>query len=99
MSKDLKINIIEIKGTCPVHQQGDSFYLESGYIIDPKKSCRVCMHSLASILPYHVALSHGITPVSIGLNQKDENRALLQCLDPCSYTGGGTVIFEVEIIR
>ena len=98
MSKDLRITVIEVKGTCSVYQQGDSFFLESGYIIDPKKSCRVCMHSLASILPYHVALSHGISQVSIGLNKKDENRALVQCLDPCSYTGGGTVIFEVEII-
>ena len=57
------------------------------------------MHSLASILPYHVALSHDIAPFSIGLNNKDESRAFLQCLDPCAYTGGGTVIFAVEIIR
>lgn len=98
MSKDLRITVIEIKGTCSVYQQGDSFYLDSGYIFDPTKSCRVCMHSLASILPYHVALSHGISPVSIGLNKKDENRAFVQCLDPCIHTGGGTVIFEVEII-
>ncbi len=98
MFKGLKITVIEIKGTCPVYQTGDSFFLDNGYILDPKKSCRVCMHSLASILPYHVALSRGIAPVAIGLNKKDENRAFLQCLDPCCYTGGGTVIFEVEIM-
>ena len=99
MGKDLKITAIEIKGSCPVYQTGDSFFLDKGFILDIKKSCRICMHSLASILPYHVALSHDITPASIGLNEKDENRAFLQCLDPCHYTGGGTVIFEVEIMR
>ena len=99
MGKDLKITIIEIKGTCPVYRTGDSFLLKNGYILDPSQSCRVCMHSLASILPYHVALSHDVAPASIGLNTKDENRAFLQCLDPCAYTGGGTVIFEVEIMK
>ncbi len=99
MGKDLKITIIEIKGTCPVYRKGDSFLLKDGYILDPTRSCRVCMHSLASILPYHVALSHDVVPTSIGLNTKDENRAFLQCLDPCAYTGGGTVIFEVEIMK
>jgi len=99
MGKDLKITVIEIKGTCPVYQTGDSFFLDNGYILDPSHSCRVCMHSLASILPYHVALSHGVAPASIGLNNTNENKAFLQCLDPCAYTGGGTVIFEVEIMK
>jgi uncharacterized repeat protein (TIGR04076 family) len=99
MAKDLKITIIEISGTCPVYQEGDSFFLKHGYIVDPARSCPICMHSLASILPYHVALSHGVTPVAIGLNKKDETRAYLQCLDACTYTGGGTVILEVEIMK
>lgn len=98
-SIDLKIKVVDVEGTCPVHQSGDSFYLEKGYILDPKKSDRVCMHALSSIIPYHVALSHGIRPVEIGLNKTDENKAYVQCLDPCRYTGGGTVVFEVEIIR
>jgi uncharacterized repeat protein (TIGR04076 family) len=99
MGKDLKITIIEISGTCPVYQTGDSFYLDSGYILDPSRSCRVCMHSLASILPYHVALSHDVAPTALGLNKKDEHKAFVQCLDPCAYTGGGTVILEVEIMK
>ncbi len=99
MGKDLKITIIEIKGTCPVYQKWDSFLLKNGYILDPENSCRICLHSLASILPCYVALSHGVAPVSIGLNKKDENKAFLQCLDPCAYTDGGTVIFEVEILK
>lgn len=98
-SKNLKVTVIEIRGKCPVYKQGDSFSLEQGYIIDPLKSSRICMHSLASILPYHVALSNGVAPVSIGLNKKDENKAYLQCFDPFTYTGGGTVVFEVEILE
>jgi len=53
------------------------------------------MHSLALIMPYYVALSKGVDPMTLGL-AKEENKAYLQCLDPCEFTGGGTVIFEVE---
>jgi len=99
MCRDLKVTIVEIKGTCPVYQKDDSFFLKNGYILDPSKSCQVCMHSLASIIPYHVALSHGVAPALIGLNKEDCDKAYLQCLDPCAYTEGGTVIFEVEIMK
>ncbi|GAH46587.1 unnamed protein product [marine sediment metagenome] len=54
------------------------------------------MHSLASILPYYVALSEGVDPKTLGL-AKEGNKAYLQCLDTCELTGGGTVIFEVEL--
>jgi len=99
MGKNLKITVVDIQGGCPVYKPGNSFYLTDGYILEPSKSCQVCMHSLASILPYHVALSHGISPASIGLNKDKSNKAFLQCQDPCAYTGGGTVIFEVEILK
>ncbi|MDZ7263272.1 MAG: TIGR04076 family protein [candidate division KSB1 bacterium] len=96
--KDLKVAVIEIQGHCPVYQVGDSFYLARGYILDPSRSGRICLHSLASILPCHVALSHGVAPAAIGLNREDSPKAYLQCLDPCRYTNGGTVTFEVEIM-
>ena len=99
MGKDIKISVDNIQGFCPVYTMGDSFYLTNGYILEPSMSCRVCMHSLASIMPYYVALSHNIAPHSIGLNKNFENKAFLQCLDPCEYTGGGTVIFKVEILE
>jgi len=99
MGKHLKITIAKIIGTCPVYEPGDSFFLERGYILDPARSCSVCFHSLASIFPYYVALSHGIPPFSIGLNKINDNKAYLQCLDPCNYTGGGTVFFRVEVLE
>ena len=96
---DLHVTVIEVIGKCPVYQIGNSFQLKNGYIIDPAKSSGICMHSLSSLLPYHVALSHGVSPHSIGLNKKNENKGYVQCLDPCKFTGGGTVVFEVEVIE
>ena len=58
--KDLQVTVIEVIGTCPVYQKGDSFHLKNGYIIDPSKSSCICLFSLSSIMPYHVALLHGI---------------------------------------
>ena len=99
-SNDLKISVIEIKGTCPVYRIGQTFYIKDGYILDVKSSANVCMHSLTSFLPYYVALSKGVDPASIGLTKDENNKFVyLQCLDPCIYTNGGTVIFQVEIIE
>jgi len=59
---DLIIRVKEIIGYCPVYKVGDIIVLEEGYKINPKKSSTICMHSLASIIPYHVALSEGVEP-------------------------------------
>jgi uncharacterized repeat protein (TIGR04076 family) len=45
-------------------------------------------------MPYYNALFRGIDPQDLGLSN-DRNKAYVQCLDPCDYTGGGTVIFEI----
>jgi len=52
----------------------------------------------ASLTPYHVTLSKEIPSKRLGLSGTKENRAYVQCLDPCEITGGGTVIFEVSAI-
>ena len=83
-----------IKGTCPVYNLGDRIVLDDGYKLNLKETDNVCMHSLASILPYYVALYRGVDPRDMGLS-KDPNVAYVQCLDPCHYTGGGTVVFEI----
>ena len=94
----LIIKVVEIKGTCPVYRVGDQWTIEQGYILATAASAHICMHSLASILPYYVALSHGIKPRDLGLAKGDSQEAYLQCLDPCEITGGGTVQFEVSLI-
>jgi uncharacterized repeat protein (TIGR04076 family) len=92
---DLIVRVKEIKGTCPVYSLGDSIVIREGYILDTKTSSSVCMHSLASLMPYYVALSKGVSPQALGLSGTKEDKAYLQCLDPCDITGGGTAIFEI----
>jgi len=90
---DLKIEVKEIKGHCPVYKVGDAFYILDGYKL--KTSQPICMHSLASLMPYYVVLSRGFVPTKeLGLEKGDV--AYVQCLDPCEYTGGGTVAFEIK---
>jgi len=87
---------LKIKGTCPVYKVSDRIVINEDYKLSLKETDQVCMHSLASIIPYYVALSKGADPKTLGL-AKEGNKAYLQCLDPCEFTGGGTVIFEVEL--
>ena len=94
---DLLVRVREIKGTCPVYSPGDSIVIRDGHVLDTSKSADVCMHSLASLMPYYVALSRGIPPETLGLSGPKEGVAYLQCLDPCELTGGGTVVFEISV--
>jgi uncharacterized repeat protein (TIGR04076 family) len=91
----LIIVVKEIKGNCPVYRVGDRIVLDEGYRINLEETDNVCMHSLASVMPYYVALYGGIDPKELGLS-KDGKKAYVQCLDPCNYTAGGTVILEIE---
>jgi uncharacterized repeat protein (TIGR04076 family) len=90
---DLIVRVKEIKGHCPVYEVGDTFALESGYRLVTE--IPLCMHSLASLLPYYNALRVS-KPEEWGLSGKEERtKAYVQCLDPMAYTDGGTVIFEI----
>ncbi|MBW2060984.1 MAG: TIGR04076 family protein [Deltaproteobacteria bacterium] len=92
----LVITVVEIKGSCPVYKIGDRITLQNGYILDPAATDTVCMHSLASILPYYVALSRGIKAADLNLSRGNSDDAYVQCLDPCEITGGGTVRFKIS---
>jgi len=91
----LVIQVVEIRGTCPVYKPDSKIVLEDGYILDPSRSGRVCLHSLASIMPYYVALARGISARQLGIARKHSEEAYVQCLDPCDYTNGGTVVFKI----
>jgi uncharacterized repeat protein (TIGR04076 family) len=91
----LIITVKEIKGNCPVYRFGDKIVLDEGYRLNLKETDNMCIHSLASIMPYYVALYRGVDPRDLGLS-RDREKAYVQCLDPCNYTGGGTVVFEIE---
>ena len=90
----LVVQVKEISGVCPVYKVGDTFKLEEGYRL--VSDIPLCMHSLASLIPYYNALRIS-EPCTLGLAGKSEkNKAYVQCLDPSTYTGGGTVIFEIS---
>ncbi len=91
---DLIITVKEIKGTCSVYNVGDTFVLKDGFRL--VTDIPLCMHSLASLLPHYNALRIS-EPGQWGLAGKDDkSKAYVQCLDPYSYTDGGTAIFEIR---
>jgi uncharacterized repeat protein (TIGR04076 family) len=92
----LIIKVVDIRGKCPVYEIGKKITLMEGYILDPFESDSACMHSLASILPYYVALAKGVKARELGLARGESEEAYVQCLDPCEITGGGTVRFEIS---
>lgn len=92
----LIIKVVEIKGKCPVYEIGSRITLKEGYILDPEETDIVCMHSLTSVLPYYVALTKGVEARELGLSRGNSKEAYVQCLDPCEFTGGGTVRFEIS---
>lgn len=89
--------VVQIKGNCPVYKQGNKIVIDDGYILNMEETDVICMHSLTSLMPYYIPLSHGITPETLGLS-KEGIKAYLQCLDPCTYTGGGTVTFQLSLL-
>jgi len=94
---DLVITIKEIKGHCPTHKVGDSFTLKSCYQL--VSDIPVCMHGLAALMPYYNALRVS-EPAEWGLDGKeDKTKAYIHCPDPCDYTDGGTVIFEINKVE
>lgn len=92
----LVVEVVDIRGTCPVYELGHRIVLRDGYILDPSETDTVCMHSLAAIFPYYVALSRGVKAKDLGLSRGDSEKAYVQCLDPCDITGGGTVRFSIS---
>ncbi|MBW2063691.1 MAG: TIGR04076 family protein [Deltaproteobacteria bacterium] len=91
----LIITVKDIRGHCPVYRIGDRIVLDHGYRLNLRETDNLCLHSISSIMPYYVALYRGVEPRDLGLS-RDGKKVFVQCLDPCDYTGGGTVVFEIE---
>jgi len=92
---DIVVTVKEIKGRCPTYKKvGDYFVLKAGYQL--VSDIPVCMHALASLMPYYNALRVS-EPDKWGLEGKeDKTKAYIQCPDPYECTDGGTVIFEIS---
>ena len=97
----LVITVVDIRGRCPAYNVGDKIVLDDGYKFNLQETTAACMHSLASILPYHVAIAKGVAPNQMGLAHKSEQdgKAYVHCLDPCEFTGGGTTTFSIERVE
>jgi uncharacterized repeat protein (TIGR04076 family) len=93
----LEIDVVEVRGKCPVHRVGDRIVID-GARIDLSKTDALCIHALSVILHYAVALDEGADPVKLGLTKpEDRGHAYVQCVDPWRpYTEGGTVIFRMR---
>ena len=95
----LEIEVVEVRGKCPVHRVGDKIVIDGASIVLDKTDA-LCIHALSVILHYAVALDEGADPVKLGLTKpEDKENAYVQCVDPWRpYTEGGTVIFRIKRI-
>ncbi|MFW5986256.1 MAG: TIGR04076 family protein [Halanaerobiales bacterium] len=93
---NLKVEVVEIEGDCPVYSIGESFYIKDGFRLSVPEGRELCFHSLLSITPYYTALSRAISGNELGLNKNGGQGAYVHCLDPCEYTDGGTVVFSIS---
>ena len=94
---DLTVTVKSIKGNCPTYNVGDSFVLKAGYQL--VSDIPVCMHALASLMPYYNALRVS-DPTRWGIDGKeDKSKAYIQCPDAVDMTGGGTVTFEIAAVK
>jgi uncharacterized repeat protein (TIGR04076 family) len=95
----LEIEVVEVRGKCPVHRVGDKILIDGASIVLDKTDA-LCIHALSVILHYAVALDEGADPVRLGLTKpEDRENAYVQCVDPWKpYTEGGTVIFRIKKI-
>jgi len=50
----LIIRVEDIKGRCPAYEVGDRIVLDSGFRLNLEETTAGCMHSFASIIPYHI---------------------------------------------
>ncbi len=96
----LEIEVVEVRGFCPVHKVGDKIMVDDPEIV-LEKTDALCTHALSSLLHYVVALERGADPVELGLSKPgDRENAYIQCVDPGEpYTQGGTAIFRIRKIK
>ncbi|MHA2296743.1 MAG: TIGR04076 family protein [Candidatus Hodarchaeales archaeon] len=91
MTNMIVVQVVEVRGYCPVYEEGDEFFLEQAEI-----GGKVCIHALGSLMTFLVPLRDGLSPENYGLG---DECAYLQCPDPGQpYTDGGTVIFRLKKI-
>jgi len=75
----LEIEVVEVRGSCPVHNVGNRIVIEGPEIV-PEETDALCAHALSSLLHYVIALEEGVDPVKLGLSKpEDREHAYVQC--------------------
>jgi uncharacterized repeat protein (TIGR04076 family) len=95
----LEVEVVEVRGHCPVYNVGDKIVVTDPQIV-MEKTDALCTHALSSLLHYVIVLERGADPVELGLSKpEDSEHAYIQCVDPGEpYTQGGTVVFKIRRI-
>lgn len=91
----LEIEVVEVRGYCPVYKVGDKMVVDGPEIVLGKTDT-LCTHALSSLLHYVLVLERGADHVELGLSKpEDREHAYIQCVDPGEpYTHGETVVFR-----
>jgi len=88
MRSKVQVEVVEVRGHCPVHKVGDRFEIDVHKITRASINCEaLCYHALSAI--------YGAYFMSRAEIAKEESFA--QCFDPGPpyAPGGGTVIFKL----
>jgi len=67
----LIIEVSEIRGKCPVYKKGDKIVIDGPEIV-LEKTDAICIHALAPLLHYVVALREGVDPRKLGLSKEED---------------------------
>jgi uncharacterized repeat protein (TIGR04076 family) len=96
----LEVEVVEIRGYCPVYNVGDKMVIDNPRIVLDKDD-PLCTSALSSLMHYVQDLEKGKDPDKLGLTKpEDRKHAYIQCEEPCRlYTYGGTVVFRCRRIR
>jgi len=83
---ELIIRVLNMRSVCRAYQVGDEIIINEGYELNLEETDRVCMHSLALIIPYYVALPEGVELKLLG-PAEEGNEACLQYSDLVNSPG------------
>lgn len=94
----IEIEVVDIRGYCPVYNKGDHMIIEMPELILGETS-RVCIYALVAMQTLVQALARGYSAKDLGIGETDDE-GYAQCPDPGPpYTRGGTVIFRIKRVK
>ena len=92
------VEVVEIRGNCPVYRLGDKMVIEMPELVLGETS-KVCIHALMAIQTFVQALARGFSAKALGIGDRDDE-GYAQCPDPGPpITAGGTVVFRLRRVK